>query len=46
MATQGCGMGNLLCAVAGLLDNPGNPLGGTAALFNRLPIRGPPPCAS
>jgi len=37
-AVPGAGnlLGNLLCAVAGLLDNPGNPLGGIAALLNRL----------
>jgi hypothetical protein len=29
-------LGNLLCAVAGLLDNPGNPVGGIAALLNRI----------
>jgi len=37
-AVPGAGnlLGNLLCAVAGLLDGPGNPLGGIAALLNRL----------
>jgi hypothetical protein len=37
-AEQGPGnlLGNLLCAVAGLLDGPANPLGGIAALLNRL----------
>ncbi|MFW5469099.1 ABC transporter substrate-binding protein [Knoellia sp. CPCC 206435] len=29
-------LGNLLCAVAGLLDGPGGALGGLAALLNRL----------
>ena len=29
-------LGNLLCAVAGLLDGPGGALGGIAALLNRL----------
>jgi len=37
-AVPGAGnlLGNLLCAVAGLLDGPGNPLGGIVALLNRL----------
>ena len=37
-AVPGAGnlLGNLLCAVAGLLDGPGNALGGIAALLNRL----------
>jgi hypothetical protein len=37
-AVPGAGnlLGNLLCAVAGLLDNPGNPLNGIIALLNRL----------
>lgn len=37
-AVPGAGnlLGNLLCAVAGLLDGPGSPLGGVAALLNRL----------
>jgi hypothetical protein len=37
-AVPGAGnlLGNLLCAVAGLLDNPGNPLNGIVALLNRL----------
>ena len=37
-AVPGAGnlLGNLLCAVAGLLDNTGNPLGGISALLNRL----------
>ncbi|MBB3084859.1 hypothetical protein [Geodermatophilus sabuli] len=37
-AEQGPGnlLGNLLCAIAGLLDGPGNPLGGIAALLNRI----------
>jgi hypothetical protein len=37
-AVPGAGnlLGNLLCAVAGLLDGPANPLGGIAALLNRL----------
>ncbi|MFE9691991.1 hypothetical protein [Micromonospora sp. NPDC005806] len=38
-AQQGPGnlLGNLLCAVAGLLDNPGNgPLNGIVALLNRI----------
>ena len=37
-AQQGPGnlLGNLLCAVAHLLDNTGNPLGGLAALLNRI----------
>lgn len=29
-------LGNLLCAVAGLLDNTGNPLGGITALLNNI----------
>ena len=29
-------LGNLLCAVAGLLDGPGGALGGIAALLNRI----------
>ena len=29
-------LGNLLCAVAGLLDNTGGPLGGIAALLNQI----------
>jgi hypothetical protein len=29
-------LGNLLCAIAGLLDNAGGPLGGITALLNRL----------
>lgn len=29
-------LGNLLCAVAHLLDSPGNPLGGLAALLNGI----------
>ncbi|MFL5531900.1 MAG: hypothetical protein ACJ8BC_07990 [Gemmatimonadales bacterium] len=29
-------LGNLLCAVAGLLDGPGNPLGGITGLLNRI----------
>jgi hypothetical protein len=29
-------LGNLLCAITGLLDNPGSPLGGLAALLNRI----------
>ena len=29
-------LGNLLCAIAGLLDGPGNPLGGLAALLNAI----------
>lgn len=29
-------LGNLLCAVAHLLDNTGNPLGGIAALLNNI----------
>jgi len=29
-------LGNLLCAIAHLLDNPGNPLGGLAALLNGI----------
>ena len=37
-AVPGAGklLGNLLCAVAGLLDGPGSALGGIAALLNRL----------
>ena len=37
-AVPGAGklLGNLLCAVAGLLDGPGGALGGIAALLNRL----------
>ncbi len=37
-AVPGAGnlLGNLLCAVAGLLDGPGNALGGIAALLNRI----------
>ena len=37
-AQQGPGnlLGNLLCAVAGLLDNTGSPLGGIAALLNQI----------
>ena len=37
-AQQGPGnlLGNLLCAVAGLLDNTGSPLGGLAALLNQI----------
>lgn len=37
-AVPGAGnlLGNLLCAVAGLFDGPGNALGGVAALLNRL----------
>ena len=37
-AEQGPGnlLGNLLCAVAGLLDNTGSPTGGLAALLNRI----------
>jgi hypothetical protein len=37
-AVPGAGnlLGNLLCAVAGLLDNTGSPLGGISALLNRL----------
>jgi hypothetical protein len=37
-AQQGPGnlLGNLLCAVAGLLDNSGSPLGGIAALLNQI----------
>jgi hypothetical protein len=37
-AEQGPGnlLGNLLCAIAGLLDGPGGALGGLAALLNRI----------
>ena len=37
-AEQGPGnlLGNLLCAIAGLLDGPASPLSGLAALLNRL----------
>ena len=37
-AVPGAGnlLGNLLCAVAGLLDGPGNAINGIAALLNRL----------
>ena len=45
-AQQGPGnlLGNLLCAVAGLLDNPATPAGGLAGLLNRiLGILGYPP---
>lgn len=37
-AVPGAGnlLGNLLCAIAGLLDGPGNPINGIAALLNRL----------
>lgn len=37
-AEQGPGnlLGNLLCAIAGLLDNPAAPAGGLAGLLNRL----------
>jgi len=37
-AVPGAGnlLGNLLCAVAGLLDGPGGALGGISALLNRL----------
>jgi hypothetical protein len=37
-AVPGAGnlLGNLLCAIAGLLDGPGGALGGIAALLNRL----------
>ena len=35
-AAPGNLLGNLLCAIAHLLDNPGNPLGGLAALLNGI----------
>ena len=37
-AEQGPGnlLGNLLCAIAGLLDNPATPLSGLARLLNRI----------
>jgi hypothetical protein len=37
-AVQGPGnlLGNLFCAIAGLLDNAGGPLGGLSALLNRI----------
>jgi|GEM_PF-3536122 len=37
-AEQGPGnlLGNLLCAITGLLDNPGSPLGGIVGLLNRI----------
>ncbi|WP_425309949.1 hypothetical protein AADG42_14670 [Ammonicoccus fulvus] len=37
-AVPGAGnlLGNLLCSIAGLLDNAGGPLGGLTALLNRL----------
>lgn len=37
-ATPGAGnlLGNLLCSVAGLLNNPGNPLGAIANLLDRI----------
>ena len=36
VCSQGNLLGNLLRAIAGLLDNPGSPLGGLAALLNRI----------